>query len=138
MSISANNRKPGRPVKEADARKRHRVQVAMTDQEVQTAKELAKMNGTSVSGAVVEAVKARLRLQSEGLESELQQLREQNQVLVVQNLNLRSAVLMTRLLCRTLLVEDEHTRQKAGCPMLDSELRMSIELAFKETSALTG
>lgn len=129
-------RRPGRPQKDDDSKKRHRLQVAMTDSEVENARQLAQLNGTSLSGAVVEAVNARLKYHMAGLEAEVQRLRETNHTLKLQNVNLRSIVLLTRLLCRSLLVEDEHSKHNNGRPLLDSELRHSIELALRETSEI--
>lgn len=126
-------RKPGRPTKELESRKRHRVQVAMTDEEVSSARQLAKLNGQSVSGAVVEAIKVKLKMQIEGLDAELQELRASNQHLKLQIFNLRNVALMTRLLCRSIIIEDDQSVARHGRPLLDKDLRHSIEMALRET-----
>lgn len=128
------NRRPGRPAKELQSRKRHRVQVAMTDEEVSSARQLARLSGQSVSSAVVEAIKVKLRMHQEGLDNELQELRASNQHLKLQIFNLRNVALMTRLLCRSLIIEDEHSVARNGRPLLDKDLRHSIEMALRESA----
>jgi hypothetical protein len=62
MSTNASDRsKGGRPRKSQDERKGHRVQVAMSDAELEAARELARLRETSVSAAVASSVSVALQ-----------------------------------------------------------------------------